>query len=280
MYRWISGASSQGKTTVRSLTPFALLLTVCLSISADEPTANSMTVVFNHVRGDSNSNLEPGGGFSAFVRFNDQTILFDTGGERAPLLHNLKELKLDPGRLDAIVISHNHWDHVYGIPGALGAAGNNPPVYVPESAQEGLRQQNPRANIIAVDRPTKIAPGVWVVGPMSLQYGGRPFAEQALVLDHKDGLVVLVGCSHPGVVTVIETVKKHLGDKKITLLAGGFHLRSTPGPDVEAIASSLQEFGVARLAPSHCTGDQATEVLRRHWSEALLPFNLGDTIRF
>jgi 7,8-dihydropterin-6-yl-methyl-4-(beta-D-ribofuranosyl)aminobenzene 5'-phosphate synthase len=268
--------------TTCSLAFLMLLLGLSASIwgSTNESAANSITVVYNHVSGDSGADLKLAGGFSAFVRFNGQTILFDAGGERTLLLHNLTELMFDPGRLDAIVISHNHWDHVYGLPGVLGATGNAPPVYVADSAHEGIRQQNPRAKIVAVEKPTKIAAGAWVVGPMSLEYRGIPFAEQALVLDHEDGLVVLVGCSHPGVVSVVETVKKQFGGKKIALVAGGFHLRSTPGPDVEAIAATLRELGVTKLAPSHCTGDEATDILRQHWTEALLAFDLGDTVRF
>jgi 7,8-dihydropterin-6-yl-methyl-4-(beta-D-ribofuranosyl)aminobenzene 5'-phosphate synthase len=248
--------------------------------AAEAETKNSATVVYHHVPGSSEKNLEPQGGFSALVRVDGQTILFDTGGERTALVGNMEKLGFDPFGLDAIVISHNHWDHVYGLPGLSRMTGGNPPVYVPAAAKEGIRQQIPRANLVAVTETVEISPGVWVVGPMELEFRGIPFAEQAMVLEARDGLTVLVGCSHPGIVRIVETVKKQFGDRKIALVGGGFHLRSAPEPELEAVAASLQNLGVARLAPSHCTGEAATEIFRKTWGENLLAFDLGDTIRF
>jgi 7,8-dihydropterin-6-yl-methyl-4-(beta-D-ribofuranosyl)aminobenzene 5'-phosphate synthase len=190
----------------------------------------------------------------------------------------MRALGIDPYGLETIVISHNHWDHVYGLPGLSKMSGENPLVYVPASAMEGIRQQNPRAKLVAVEKSVEISPCIWIVGPMKMEYRGFPFAEQVLVLDTENGLVVLVGCSHPGIVRIVETVKTHFEHKKIALVCGGFHLRRTTESDLEAIATSLRELGVASLAPTHCTGDRAAEVFRRIWGAEVLSFNLGDTL--
>ena len=249
-----------------------------MEVLAEKKTGNSITVVYHHVLGDSSKDLEPQGGFSACVRFNGQAILFDTGGERSVLVNNMRALGFDPFGLDAIVISHNHWDHVYGLPGLSKMTGGNPPVYVPASAEEGIRQQNPRARLVAMEKSAEISPGVWIVGPLKMEYRGFPLAEQVLVLDTENGLVVLVGCSHPGIVRIIETVKTHFENKKIALVCGGFHLRRTPESDLEAVATSLRELDIESLAPTHCTGDQAADIFRRIWGAEVLSFNLGDTL--
>jgi len=254
----------------------------CLGLlaGASETPPDSITVVYNHIRGDSDAELQTGGGLSAFVRFKGQVVLFDTGGETSPLLQNIEELGHSMGRLDAVVISHNHWDHVYGLPGVLSVTRDDPRVYVPESAQEAILQQNPRADVVAVSEPTQFMPGMWLVGPLQVAHRSATVSEQALVLDHEDGLIVLVGCSHPGIVAIVEDVKKTLGDRKIQLVAGGFHLRSTPRGEIKRISAKLRQLGVEKLAPSHCTGDGALAVFRREWSDRLVSFDLGDTVIF
>jgi 7,8-dihydropterin-6-yl-methyl-4-(beta-D-ribofuranosyl)aminobenzene 5'-phosphate synthase len=239
-----------------------------------------MTVVYNHVVGGTDIDLEPQGGFAVVVRFRQHTILFDTGGERSVLTSNMRELGFDPFALDAIVISHNHWDHVYGLAGLSSMTQENPPVYVPPTALEGLRQQNPRARLVAVDKPVEALPGVWVVGPMDLDFRGMPFTEQALVLEQDGAVTILVGCSHPGVTRIVKEVKRQFGDKRVTLMAGGFHLRRSSEAEIQEIAESLKTLDVASLAPSHCTGDEAAQVLRRTWGDNIVPFQLGDIIRF
>jgi len=249
-------------------------------VAASETPPDSVTVVYNHILGDSGTELHQAGGLSAFVRFGGKTILFDAGGETSPLLQNIAALGLSIDRLDAVVISHNHWDHVYGLPGVLSVTRDDPTVYVPESAREAVLQQNPRADVVAVGEPTQIMPGIWLVVPMQVAHRSGTISEQALVLDHEDGLIVLVGCSHPGIVTIAERVKKTLGERKIQLVAGGFHLRNTSTEEIEKISQRLQQLGVKNLAPTHCTGDGAISVFRREWPDRLVAFDLGDTIKF
>jgi len=255
-------------------------LIVCSSAWAINPSTDSITAVYDHPQGKSKTELSAKGGLSTFVKFNGNAILFDTGGEACPLVQNLEELGLDATLIDAIVLSHNHWNHVYGLPGVLSATAMKPKVYVPAPAAEGFLQQNPRADVVAVSKPTGILPGAWLVGPMQLDFRGGKIAEQVLVLDRKDGLVVIVGCSHRGIVSVVEQVKEVFGHRKIKLVAGGFHLRAVSKKEIKEISLRLQQMGVKSLALSHCTGDPALKIFREEWGDRVVSLDFGDTIDF
>ena len=107
-----------------------------------------------------------------------------------------------------------------------------------------------------------------------------PLSEQAMVLDLPKGLHIIVGCSHPGIVAIVERVREMFPDKTISLVAGGFHLRSTGEEEIWRIASDLERLGVQKIAPSHCTGALAEQIFRERWGQNFLDFKLGDRIEF
>ena len=206
--------------------------------------------------------------------------MFDAGGEASVILENLHSLHSDGLELEALVISHNHWDHVFGLPGIMNSALNYPPVYVAASAAEGIKQQYPRAEVIPVDGPKKIAPDVWVTGPLEIEFMGAPLSEQALVLENPDGLHVIVGCSHPGIVAIVERVREMFPETPVAFVGGGFHLRSTGEEEIQRIAVDLERLGVRKIGPSHCTGEPGVSIFRDRWGKNFVNFDLGDTYRF
>ena len=246
---------------------------------AGEQARNSITVIYNH-EGEAAEELVKRGGFSAFVRLGDRSLVFDAGGEASVIFENLHSLGLGDTQIEALVISHNHWDHVFGLPGVMNRSPNYPPVYVAASAADGIKQQYPRAEVIAVDGPKKIAPEVWLTGPLEIEFMGAPLSEQALVLEHADGLHVIVGCSHPGIVAIVRRVQEMFPETPIAFVGGGFHLRSTGEQEIQRIASELEELGVRKIGPSHCTGGPAVEIFRDRWGKNFVSFDLGDTHRF
>jgi len=246
---------------------------------AEDQAGNSITVIYNHEGADT-AGLVKRGGFSAFVRLEDRSLLFDAGGEASVILENLRSLGLGDAELEALVISHNHWDHVFGLPGVMSGVRNSPPVYVAASAALGIKQQFPRATVVGVDGPKHIAPEVWLTGPLEIEFMGAPLSEQALVLDHPDGLHVIVGCSHPGIVAIVERVREMFPETPIAFVGGGLHLRSTGKEEIRKIADALESLGVRKIGPSHCTGGTAVGIFRDRWGENFVSFDLGDPYRF
>jgi 7,8-dihydropterin-6-yl-methyl-4-(beta-D-ribofuranosyl)aminobenzene 5'-phosphate synthase len=274
---------SMRKQTVAWLTVLVTVTVGVFSVPAAEENRqdeNSITVVYNHEGSTSADGLLKRGGFSAHVKFGDRSILFDTGGEASVILENLQRAQVDLAELDAVLISHNHWDHVYGLPGVMSGSRTEASVYVPASAAVGVQQQFPRATVVAVQAPKQIALGAWVTQPLDTNFLGEPLSEQALVLEHPDGLHIIAGCSHPGIVAIVERAKEMLPETQVALVAGGFHLRSTGEEELRKIASDLERLGVRKIGPTHCTGDAAKRIFRERWGERFVSFDLGDTYRF
>jgi 7,8-dihydropterin-6-yl-methyl-4-(beta-D-ribofuranosyl)aminobenzene 5'-phosphate synthase len=197
-------------------------------------------------------------GFSCLVELGEATVLFDTGGDSPTLLGNMATLGLDPLAIDAVVLSHIHGDHVGGLAGLLDL-GARPAVYVPaafpDSFKDGVRA---RTDLVEVVEPLEVLPGVYTTGEV-----GSGIVEQALVVETGDGAVVVTGCAHPGIVKMVRRAQAPVrGD--LALVVGGFHLGGADPGQIETVITGLRQLGVQRVAPCHCTGDQA----RRMFADA------------
>lgn len=250
------------------------------ALAGPDPEPNSITVVYNHEAGANTSGLQARPGFSVVVRRGSDAILLDVGGEPGVILENLSRAGADLTHVDAVVITHNHWDHLYGLPGAMSGLARGATVHVPASAAHAIHQQFPSAKVVAVSGEVQIAPGIWTTGPLQGELRGETIDEQALVIEGPAGLVILTGCSHPDILQVVRRAASMFPQTPIALVAGGFHLRSTDEAEIGRIATVLAELGVQRVGPSHCSGDVAKRTFRERWGERFVSFDLGDTYSF
>jgi 7,8-dihydropterin-6-yl-methyl-4-(beta-D-ribofuranosyl)aminobenzene 5'-phosphate synthase len=180
--------------------------------------------------------FEKGWGFSCLIELEDEKILFDTGWDGNVLLSNLEKLGVRPEEIKRVVISHAHWDHLGGLPHIRR---QDLQVYVPQSFSKRLRGElASRFDLHEVKDAQQIREGVWTTGEL-----GKGIKEQALVLKTSKGLVVVVGCSHPGVRNIFSVASKF---GKIWGVVGGMH-----GFDDYALLEGLD-----LIVPTHCTANK------------------------
>ena len=235
------------------------------------PVELRITVVFNNV--PHRPGLTSGWGFSALIEGADKTLLFDTGGDGAVLLANMRRLGLDSGAVEVIVLSHIHADHTGGLDGFL-AENADLEVWLPAEFPTGFQRAVAArgARVRPVSKGGRLFGEAWSSGPL-----GDGIIEQALILDTAQGLVVVTGCAHPGIVRIAETAGRLTG-KRIHLLMGGFHLMGADRAEIQVITARLRALGVEKLAPSHCTGDAAIAQFRKAWGKDFVEGGLGAVI--
>ncbi len=213
-----------------------------------------LTVVVDN---NPDSGLETAWGVSILAEVGDLKILFDTGPDPRILEKNLMELGVDSSKIDMVVISHGHHDHVGGLP-YLAEAKPGLRVYVPRGLGKGL--SNLKLDVVEINDTTVIADGVAIIGPL---YG--PPTEQALALNVEGkGLVILVGCSHPGVVNIVKKARDDLGVKPYLVL-GGFHMAGCSKEECRKTIQELLELGMEKISPIHCSGRTIREILREEY---------------
>ena len=212
-------------------------------------------------------------GFSCLVEGTQKTILFDAGATADVLSANVAALGVDLSRVDVIVVSHPHGDHTGGLGPALkGRAAL--PVYLPAGTPPELpeRLRSAAADVRLPEGPTDVAADALVTGAV-----GGQVPEQALVIRRPAGVVVITGCSHPGIVPILERVKQVTGQKLLAVL-GGFHLLQHSDEEVAAIVTRFRELGVERVGATHCTGDKAIEAFRKAYGPQFMELGAGRVV--
>jgi 7,8-dihydropterin-6-yl-methyl-4-(beta-D-ribofuranosyl)aminobenzene 5'-phosphate synthase len=214
-------------------------------------------------------------GFACLIETDDQTILFDTGGDGDVLLHNADALNVDLQQVDVLVLSHYHWDHVGGVEAVLELK-TGLKVYIPESFPEEFVHtvEGAGSTIFKVDEPVEIVPGVFSTGEM-----GSRIKEQSLLLDVEDGIVIVTGCSHQGIVAILDRAKEVL-DRGIAFVFGGFHLMQHSDGQMAEIIQAFHDIGVQKCGATHCTGDHQIDLFRESFADRYVPIGTGRVFEF
>ena len=233
-----------------------------------------VTNLFDNVRTD--TRLTARWGFAALIERGGSQLLFDTGADGSVLLANMAILSVDPQRIDAVMISHAHSDHIGGLDRLL-QENDGVKVFLPGGVPEPTRRRiTARGTEYRVlDAPAEIFPGMHTTGTL-----GAGVREQALVLETSEGLVVVTGCAHPGIVDIVRRAKAVDTDAPVALVMGGMHLREASDRQIDTIISGLKALGVRKVAPSHCTGDRAVERFRLAYGAGFIRAGAGMRVNF
>jgi 7,8-dihydropterin-6-yl-methyl-4-(beta-D-ribofuranosyl)aminobenzene 5'-phosphate synthase len=251
-----------------------ILLLPCQEAVAQSPSQGTpfrITVLFDNY--SEREDLPGCWGFSCLVEGFQVSILFDTGSDGTILLDNMAKLNINAKQIDAVVLSHPHDDHVSGCY-ALLKAKPGLPVYLgpsfPKPLLASLRDSG--GDIRIESQPVEICAKVHTSGEI-----GNLSKEQALILETPRGLVVPVGCAHPGIVEMLRGVRR-TNDKPFYMVLGGFHLTEQPDVLVDSVIREFRALAVSKAGPSHCTGDQQIEKFRKAYGVDFIPLGVGAVI--
>jgi 7,8-dihydropterin-6-yl-methyl-4-(beta-D-ribofuranosyl)aminobenzene 5'-phosphate synthase len=239
-------------------------------VAPEEARGVRITIVYDNLAYD--PRLQTEWGFAALVEFNSHTILFDTGGDGPTLLGNLAELGIDLQTIEAVVLSHSHGDHMAGLPDLLGT-GIRPVVYVPASFASSFKDSvRLQTELVEVSEPLEILPGLHVTGEIR-----SGIVEQGLVVETGEGIVLVTGCAHPGIVRMVQQAHEMVPGE-IALVMGGFHLGDAGRASIRDILADFRQMGVRQVSPTHCTGDTAIEMFTEEYGDDFIQGGAGQLI--
>ncbi|EHP84393.1 MBL fold metallo-hydrolase [Methanotorris formicicus] len=253
-------------------------------------------------------------GISFLIEHGGKSILFDVGQEAKPILHNMRRLGLEPNNIDYIFLSHCHYDHTGGLLEMLKAIGKRIPIIahpmifrkhfvikpclmdvgVPFEREE-IEQY---AELFLTNEPIQILEGVYSTGEVreredfektnlevyTLKDGklirDELLDDMSLVIRTSEGLVIISGCSHAGIVSIVKHAIKITGEKRIRSVIGGFHLIDASDERIIKTVEKLKKLDVEEVYTGHCTGLKAEAEFLTDYGEKFHKIHSGMIIEF
>jgi 7,8-dihydropterin-6-yl-methyl-4-(beta-D-ribofuranosyl)aminobenzene 5'-phosphate synthase len=252
---------------------------------------------------------------TVFVDEQRHSLLLDTGATVGGVVHNLRALGVNPQEIEAIVLSHGHFDHTTGLNGLVKelqpllpllvhpdcwlkrrvAVPGQRPRELPTTSRERVRaagfevveQRQPSllfddALLVTgeIERTTEFEQGMAVHQALrdgEWQPDPLIYDDQALVANVRGrGLVVITGCGHAGVVNTVRYAQKLTGIERVYAIIGGFHLATSPLETVvRPTVEALAGFAPEVIVPAHCTGWRATHAIAAAFSDAFVQGSVG-----
>ncbi|PDT75093.1 MBL fold metallo-hydrolase [Bradyrhizobium sp. C9] len=282
----------------------AIAASSCASIAA-EP-SGKITILYDAFGTD--PEMTKDWGFSALVEVAGKRILFDTGDNAEIFGKNVRAKGVDLTTLDFVILSHRHSDHMAGLSYVL-SVNPNVKIYAPkegfgiygsslpstfyrkdDSLPDEMRYFGgkppkimefgaawPNAKFELIDQTTEVAPGITLIALVSDLPGTKELKELSLAVNTPDGLILVVGCSHPGIERIVEAATAI--NPRIHLVAGGFHLVVAADDAIEKIVISLKDkFKVENIAPGHCTGEPTFAALKKAFGAQYIYAGLGTSL--
>ncbi len=239
-------------------------------------------------------------GFSALVEADGHRVLLDTGAHPNTVLENARDLKLDLSDVQDVILTHNHWDHVSGLitlrkemmkknPLALSKVYVAQGIFYSRPSPQGEHNQMialkkeyeaTGGKFVELENATEIFPGAWLTGPVPRKFPEHNWSstgkvqtpaglvednipeDQSLVLNTPEGLVVITGCGHAGIVNILTFAREQFPHEPVEAVIGGLHLFPATDQQLDWTADKLKDFKVANLVGAHCTGIEAVYRIR------------------
>ena len=273
------------------------------SAARADPSKAQITVLYDAF--GKSSVMQKDWGYAAFIEYGGKRIMFDTGNNGDMLAQNAKAKGIDLSKLDFVVMSHRHGDHMGGMAYLLSVnpkvkiyapkegfgvyGGDLPSTFYRKDTSLPPEQRYydgappevmrfgaawPGANFQLVDKNIEITPDIQLIALVSDKPGTLELRELSLALNTPDGMVIVVGCSHPGIDKIVDAAAKI--NPRIHLVAGGFHLVVSKDEEIEKIVTALRDtYKVAFVAPGHCTGEPTFTALKKAFGDRYLYAGLG-----
>ena len=271
------------------------------------------TLVENTAEGDG---LLSEHGISFWVEYGDRKILFDTG-QTGAIMRNAEILGINLAETEAIVISHGHFDHTGGLEPALNVAkkakiylhpdvldkkysfhgGSSRSIGISSGTKKTIESHADTNQVVWTKGPTEIFPGLFVSGqvPRTNEFeveeeeffldenAKQPDIlrdDQSLYFNTENGLVVVFGCAHAGLINTLDYVTQVSGVKHVHTIMGGFHLVGSGKEKMSKVIDNLERFGIQRIGPGHCTGMEAALEFRKHYPRRCFMCSAGTSCEF